>query len=326
MLSNGNYVVRSRDWDNGGVIDRGAVTWGNGASGIKGFISASNSLIGSQDNDWIGSNDVIALSNGNYVVTSDSWDNGSITDAGAATWGNGTSGTTGVVSVTNSLVGSQVDDWVGEDVIALENGNYVVNNFDWDNGGIINAGAVTWGNGVSGVKGVVSAANSLVGSQANDQVGEGDLIALKNGNYVVGSRHWDNGPNADAGAATWGNGTSGTIGEVSATNSLVGSQTSDQVGDLDTILQTDGNYIVHSPRWDNGGIVDAGAVTWGFGVGGTSGSISASNSVRGLAAGDGLNLVYEYDAVNRQLVVGRPKDNIVTLFKLPYVFLPVVRK
>ena len=34
-----------------------------------------------------------------------------------------------------------------------------------------NAGAVTWGNGTTGVSGAVSAANSLVGSTASDQVG-----------------------------------------------------------------------------------------------------------------------------------------------------------
>ena len=29
VLSNGNYVVRSPDWDNGAVADAGAVTWGD---------------------------------------------------------------------------------------------------------------------------------------------------------------------------------------------------------------------------------------------------------------------------------------------------------
>ena len=41
----------------------------------------------------------------------------------------------------------------------------------WDNGAATNAGAVTWGSGTAGVSGVVSSANSLVGSTANDQVG-----------------------------------------------------------------------------------------------------------------------------------------------------------
>ena len=51
---------------------------------------------------------------------------------------------------------------------ALSNGNYVVRSPSWDNGAATDAGAVTWGSGDEGVSGVVSAANSLVGSTAND--------------------------------------------------------------------------------------------------------------------------------------------------------------
>ena len=77
--------------------------------------------------------------------------------------------------------------------------------------------------GRGGLSGAVSAANSLVGSTANDQVGFWGVTALSNGNYVVSSPDWDNGAIADAGAVTWGNGTSGVTGAVSAANSLVGS-------------------------------------------------------------------------------------------------------
>ena len=54
-----------------------------------------------------------ALSNGHYVVSSPFWDIGAVADAGAVTWGDGTSGVTGAVTVTNSLVGSQAGDQVG---------------------------------------------------------------------------------------------------------------------------------------------------------------------------------------------------------------------
>ena len=38
-------------------------------------------------------------------------------------------------------------------------------------------------------------------------------------------------------------------------------------------------------------------------------------------------MVFQYDGTNRQLVVGSPSDNMVTLFNLKsYLFLPVVRK
>ena len=57
--------------------------------------------------------------------------------------------------------------------------------------------------------GVVTVANSLVGSTANDQVGSLGVTALNNGNYVVRSPNWDNGTVVNAGAVTWGSGTTG---------------------------------------------------------------------------------------------------------------------
>ncbi len=89
---------------------------------------------------------------------------------------------------------------------------------------------MTWGSGTTGVSGAVSSANSLVGSTANDQVGNGGVTALTNGNYVVSSPIWDNGAVTNAGAVTWGSGTTGMSGVVSSANSLVGSTASDQVG------------------------------------------------------------------------------------------------
>ena len=56
------------------------------------------------------------------------------------------------------------------------------------------------------------------------------VVPLANGNYVVASGAWDNGATTNAGAITFGSGTSGVVGEVSAANSLVGSTTNDSVG------------------------------------------------------------------------------------------------
>src|SRR5262249_34692864 len=94
VLSNGNYVVNTLSWNG----NRGAVTWGSGTVGVNGTVSEVNSLVGSTSNDRVGAG-VVALSNGNYVVRSTNW-NGF---RGAATWGNGTGGTTGAVSEANSL-------------------------------------------------------------------------------------------------------------------------------------------------------------------------------------------------------------------------------
>ena len=283
-LSNGNYVVNSWRWNNGAVSDAGAVTWGNGASGISGAVSASNSLVGSSAFDAVGWSGVTALSNGNYVVLSSLWD-GAASNTGAATWGSGTSGISGAVSASNSLVGSAANDQVGNaGVTALSNGNYVVLSSLWD-GAASNTGAATWGSGTSGISGAVSASNSLVGSAANDQVGNAGVTALSNGNYVVLSSLWD-GAASNTGAATWGSGTSGISGAVSASNSLVGSAVNDQVGNAGVTALSNGNYVVRSTLWNNGAVADAGAVTWGNGATGSSGTISASNSLVGSTAND----------------------------------------
>jgi hypothetical protein len=305
-LTNGNYVVGSANWNGA----RGAVTWGDGTTGSSGTISVANSLVGSTLLDQIGVRAVTALANGNYVVSSPLWDNGGAVDAGAATWGNGAGGTTGVVSAANSLVGSASSDQVATSgVVALTNGNYVVSSPTWN----LNRGAATWGSGAAGTSGPVSAANSFVGSAAGDEVSFNGVTALTNGNYVVRSQFWDNGAITDAGAVTWGNGATGTSGALSALNSLVGSTASDLVGNGVVKALTNGAYITYNAFWDNGGIVDAGAVTFGTN-GSTVGPITAANSVLGTVAGRGVYLVFDYDNVNRQMVVGRPDSNIVTLF------------
>jgi hypothetical protein len=96
-----------------------------------------------------------------------------------ATWGDGTTGITGAVDVSNSLVGAIL---IGccTGITALTNGNYMVSSRGWNS----NRGAATWGDGKVGSTGTVDATNSLVGSSVNDQVGF-DVTALSNGSYVV---------------------------------------------------------------------------------------------------------------------------------------------
>src|SRR5262249_35941111 len=152
-------------------------------------------LVGSSAYDYVGAglygyagdgySGVVALSNGNYVLASPNWDNGAASDAGAVTWCSGTAGIVGVVSSANSLVGSSANDFVGRDVTALSNSNYVIGSPNWSNGAVTNAGAVTWCSGTAGIVGVVSSANSLVGSSVNDQVGYSGVWPLSNGNYVL---------------------------------------------------------------------------------------------------------------------------------------------
>src|SRR5262249_11888748 len=138
-LSNGNYVIGSPNWN----VFRGAATWGNGTTGIRGTIDANNSFVGSNTFDQLAFGGVTALTSGNYVAGSPGWDSG----RGAATWADGTIGITGTVEPNNSLVGSNTGDRVSYNgVTALGNGNYVVLSPYWNS----TRGAVTWEDGTTG--------------------------------------------------------------------------------------------------------------------------------------------------------------------------------
>ena len=226
-LESGNVVVTS-PYDDAGGIDAGAVYLFDGSTG-----ALISTLVGSTAFDFVGSSCEDARRRQHVVIIPD-WDNGAATDAGAVTFGDGITGVSGVVSSANCLVGSTAVDQVGSgfSVVAFDGGNYVVLSPGWDNGAATDAGAVTFGNGITGVSGVVSSANSLVGSTAVDQVGSGfSVVTLDGGNYIVISPDWDNGAATDAGAVTFGDASSGGVsGVVSSANSLVGSTASDRVG------------------------------------------------------------------------------------------------
>lgn len=287
VVGDSNYVVVSRNFDDGPRANVGAVTWRSGASGTSGTVSSGNSLIGSQASDSIGSGRIVPLTNGNYVVWSPNWKNGTAASAGAATWCRGSEPTTGVVTPANSLVGSSSSDSFGDGVIALANGNYVVSWRGWDAGGLIDAGAVTWGSGVAGVKGAISTANSLTGDGANTQVGL--CTPLANGHYVVVSTGWSRGGMSNLGAVTWCDGSKTTSAVVSEANSLVGSTAEDRIGTGKVLALSDGNYVVASPDWDREGTANAGAVTWCDGSGSTTGTILPANSLVGTSPQDRIS-------------------------------------
>jgi hypothetical protein len=167
-LSNGNYVVASSFWDDGGTANVGAATWGDGGVGISGAVTAANSLVGNKPSDAVGAGGITALGNGNYVVSSPAWNDGANSDVGAVTWADGSTGTTGQVSAANSLIGSRAGDAVGGGgVAALGDGNYAVDSAMWDNtANTIDAGAVSFGRG-GGSVGTINANNSVLGTVAS---------------------------------------------------------------------------------------------------------------------------------------------------------------
>ncbi len=286
-LSNGNYVVFSPSWNNGSATSAGAATWAHGTSGLSGPVTTANSLVGTAANDFVGYGGVAALSNGNYVVSSYWWNNGSSSQVGATTWADGTTGLVGTVAPANSLIGSTAGDQVGFFVTALSNGNYVVGSPTWSNGATLYVGAATWANGSSTRSGTVSTSNSLTGTVYDDSVSSRGIAALANGNYVVASEKWNDGAHPKVGAVTWASGTTGLSGAVSTANSLTGSNDNDAVGNAGVFPLANGDYVVSSTSW-NGAAQRVGAATWGDGSKSFVGTVSAANSLVGSSDNDSL--------------------------------------
>jgi hypothetical protein len=166
VLDDGDAVVASPFWDNGAASDAGAVTYIDRDSGRSGVISAANSLVGGSASDSVGFNGVIALPGGDYLVRSRSWANGAATNAGAVTFGTD-SGSSGLVSPANSIVGSTANDEVGAEILLMANGNFVIRSRNWDNGTTTNAGAFTLGLADGTVLGPLTSTHSVLGTVAN---------------------------------------------------------------------------------------------------------------------------------------------------------------
>jgi hypothetical protein len=366
-LTNGNYVVASQDWSDGANLRVGAITWGNGGIGTSGVVSAAISLVGTSQNDFVGDGEITPLPDGNYVVASGQWTNGTGAPVGAVTWADGSASISGIVSSANSFVSG-----IGASSVPLENGNFVVSSGNWNNGAATQAGAATLASDGAPLIGQPSAGNSLVGASNGDGVGE--ALPLTNGNYVVVSNMWSNGVTLHVGAVTWVDGNAGLNGVVSTSNSLVGTVADHyQAGFAVTALRNgnyvisqgsmgssspaavvwangnrglsgtispinsfafapapgmpgsivaldDGNFVAFSPAWNNGAATAAGAISLLNGKFRTVGTIQPWNSVIGNTTNGGASIVYAYDSSSQQLFVGRPADNIVSLFTMDQIF------
>ncbi len=139
----------------------------------------------------------VTLPNGDYVVVDPDYDlPGPVADVGAVSFY--TSGG----QFAGMLRGGMANDQVGSGGITLSGGTFIIHSPQWDNGSAVDAGAATVVMpGFGPVSGVVSAANSLVGSSTHDQIGSGGITA-DNDSFIIRSPLWDNGSAADAGAAT----------------------------------------------------------------------------------------------------------------------------
>ena len=288
FLDGTHYLVRTPNW-NGNM---GAVTWINPAAPAVGAIGAGNSLVGDSAGDLIGSAGVQNLFNGKSIVFSPAWH----TNQGAVTWFDHGAGTVGVVDASNSLVGATPGTTFTGDRVGANSyqnlGNLIALRTPlWNNGAATQAGAVTFVSPLTGITGVLSAANSLVGTTTNDRIGNSSLSSLSNGNYFLTSANW----NSNAGAVTFVNpNVAPLLGSVSAGNSLVGAAAGDQIGSSGVQNLFNGKALVLSPAWSSG----LGAVTWFDTVGGTSGTVGAGNSLVGSTAGDAVGSSGRFNAGN----------------------------
>ncbi|MGE0482662.1 MAG: filamentous hemagglutinin N-terminal domain-containing protein [Gammaproteobacteria bacterium] len=288
---NGTWVVvKSPDWDNGGTADAGAITTFLASAPLSGTLNASNSFVGSHLGDQIGDGFMQNLSSGNRLFANPLWN----MNSGAVTFWNTSAPLTGTLDSSNSLVGANANDLVGDwDVSEISNGRYYVASPDWNG----DMGALTFGSITTGVAGVVSAANSLVGSSAGDRIGQEIVDLFFTDRLLVLSETW----NGSRGSVTVINPAAPLTGVVSATNSLVGSAAGDQVGAIAQQLFTANNQglvVLRTTNWNS----NAGAVTVFDPLSPLAGTVSASNSLVG-RPGDrvGLNGVSEFS--NGNLVV-----------------------
>jgi trimeric autotransporter adhesin len=288
VLSNGNYAISDPYFDGPGLHDIGAVYLYDGATN-----QLVSRLTGALADDRVGSGGLTPVGDGNLVVSSPSLSIGADVSVGAVTWIDSRAGLQGSVSSANSLVGSTTGDSVGGgEIVRLSNGNYVVASPSWSNGQFVSTvGAVTWGSGVVGVRGAVSAANSQIGAVPFARAGKDRIVPLTNGNYVSVNTSMPVGTHSNAGAITWGNGTTGSTGTISASNSFVGDHDNDndQLGGDGVVALPNGNYVLVSSKYDAGGVVDTGAATWGNGSTGVATSIVGS-SLYGTIANDQIGL------------------------------------
>ena len=274
-LRTGNIVISAPNAKVGGS-GTGAVYLLNGTTG-----AVISTLYGSHANDMQGAQ-ITTLPNGNFVVSTPYWDNGTNANAGAITFVNGVTGLSGAIGPSISLVGSSSNDLLSG-VRVLSTGNYLVIDNLWSNGSIASAGSLTFGSGTTGVRGTISAANSVIGSTARDF----DLFQgteLPNGNFVLSTPYWDNGRAANAGAITFIDGKTGTRGLIGPSISLVGSSSNDLLSGV-RVLST-GNYLVIDNLWSNGSIARAGSITFGDGTKGVRGAINSANSLVGTKTDD----------------------------------------
>ena len=98
-----------------------------------------------------------------------------------------------------------------------------------------------------------AAQTDIIGSSGSEEFGE-SVTVLANGNIVIAYPLYDAGSTPDVGAVYLYDGA--TLALISV---LTGSTANDQVGSGGVTALSNGHYVVRSPDWDNGAVMDAGS-------------------------------------------------------------------
>jgi uncharacterized protein DUF5650 len=153
----------------------------NAAPAAVGDVTTTIDIVGPESSGAFG-DQVLVLSNGNFVVADPLFDVPGAADVGAVRLYDGATH-----ALISTLTGSTAGDQVGWNyqhgrigAVEVGDSNFVVLSKFWHNGAIADAGAVTWVNGSIGLNGSVSDTNSIVGASANDAVGRNPVVVLEN--------------------------------------------------------------------------------------------------------------------------------------------------
>lgn len=233
-LDNGNFTVASQLDDDGPFVDAGSVRLVDGSNGAQ--IGAA--VFGDKAEDLLGSEGVVELANGNFVISSSGDDAGTAVDAGSVILVDGETG----VTIGSPVVGSvDVENLPTFDPTPLPNGNYVVVSTSASSNGLFDNGAVWLVDGSTGAQ----IGSILQGEDNFDALGSGRVVALSNSNFAVISPFDDEMGLRNPGSVRLVDGTTGSV-----ITALYGESDDDLYGEGAVTELANGNVVVATPNAD----------------------------------------------------------------------------
>ncbi|MEM6746099.1 MAG: hypothetical protein AAF608_01625 [Pseudomonadota bacterium] len=239
-LSNGNVVILSADDDVGGVNDAGSIILVDGATG-----AVLVQVAGTDAGDVIG-RQFAELTNGNFIVGNLFDDDAGVND-GSVFLIDSANGNI-VAEIRGADVGAT---GLGQDVAALDNGNFVVGASGSDSGGLVDNGFVGLFDGDTG---------ALIASTTGDDDGDNFgnfLLSLSGGGYMATNFADNIGGEPDVGSVIIFDSAGSELARITGddANDFFGGNIRDQ------LVLANGNIAILSEGDDVGGAIDAGSVT-----------------------------------------------------------------